>query len=146
MPLEALRAFPVVVTLPIEWGDQDAMGHVNNTIYLRWSETARIAYLMRLGVWRDSPAQQFGPILASITCHFRVPLTFPDTVHIGSTVTVIGKSSFKMAHKIVSQNHGVVAADLESTLVWLDYHAAKSVHVPAGMREAIEKLEDRSFK
>src|SRR5215831_16805822 len=114
MRAESLREFPVVVTLPIEWGDQDAMGHVNNTIYLRWSETARIEYLRRLGVWRESPAQQFGPILASITCHFRIALTFPDTVHVGSAVTAIGKSSFKMAHKVVSENHGVVAADLES--------------------------------
>src|SRR5579871_6952974 len=117
---ESLREFPVVVTLPVEWGDQDAMGHVNNTLYLRWSESARIEYLRRLGVWRSSPAEPFGPILASITCHFRLPLTFPDTVRVGTRVTHIGKSSFKMTHQIVSEHHGAVAADLESTLVWLD--------------------------
>ncbi len=141
MPSDALREFPLVITIPVEWGDQDALGHVNNVIYLRWSETGRIEYLSRLGLWNGSAAERFGPILANITCNFRYPLTYPDSVHVGTRVVSIGNSSFKMTHRIVSEKLGIVAADLESTLVWIDYEANKSIRVPAEMREAIEKLE-----
>jgi acyl-CoA thioester hydrolase len=145
MPVEALREFPLVITIPVQWGDQDTLGHVNNIIYLRWSETGRVEYLSRLDLWHGTPDQRFGPILASIICNFRYPLTYPDTVHVGTRVVSIGNRSFQMTHKIVSENAGVVAADLESTLVWLDYEAGKSIPVPAEMREAIEKLEGREL-
>ena len=146
MPLESLREFPVILSIPLEWGDQDAMGHVNNIIYLRWSESGRIEYLARLGLWNGSPAAKYGPILASITCNFRKALTYPDTVHVGTSVTAVGNSSFQMSHKIVSENLGIVAADLTSTLVWLDYQAGRSASVPPEMRRAIGKLEGRDFE
>lgn len=45
-----LAGFPVVIEIPVQWGDQDAFGHVNNTVYLRWLESGRIAYMTRIGV------------------------------------------------------------------------------------------------
>jgi acyl-CoA thioester hydrolase len=119
------------------------MGHVNNVIYLRWAETARVEYLSRAGVWDGSASQVTGPILAAISCDFRLPLTYPDTVYAGARITAIGNSSFKMEHRIVSGNRGAVAADLDSTLVWLDYSAGKPVALPHGVRNAIEKLEGK---
>jgi acyl-CoA thioester hydrolase len=117
------------------------MGHVNNIIYLRWAETTRVEYLSRAGVWDGSASPVTGPILAAISCDFRLPLTYPDTVYAGARITAIGNSSFKMEHRIVSGNRGAVAADLDSTLVWLDYRAGKPVALPLGVRNAIEKIE-----
>ena len=48
-----------------------------------------------------------------------------------------------MAHRIVSAGRGIVAADLDSTLVWIDYRSGKPVTLPAQLREAIEKLEGK---
>ena len=141
MPHEFLKQFPVIISFPLHWGDQDAMGHVNNVIYLRWAESSRIEYLSRLEVWHGSTTEKAGPIVASICCDFRLPLTYPDTVYAGARITAIGNSSFKMAHRIVSSNRGAVAADLDSTLVWLDYRAGKPVALPLGVRNAIEKIE-----
>jgi len=142
---EALAGFPVVVTLPLLWGDMDALGHVNNTVYLRWCETARVDYLMRVGLWQMLSAERVGPIMASVSCDYEQPLNYPDTVHVGARVTRIGNSSFRMEHRIVSHALGVVAATGDSTLVVLDYNQKKPVPVPAHIRKAIERLENRAF-
>ncbi len=78
-----LAEFRVVITLPVQWGDQDAFGHVNNTVYFRWFESARIAYFARIGLSHALNADPIAPILASISCDYRRPITFPDTVQIG---------------------------------------------------------------
>jgi acyl-CoA thioester hydrolase len=142
-PHESLKQFPVVISLPVQWGDQDALSHVNNIVYLRWAETSRIEYLSRTGVWDGLAIATTGPILAAISCDFRVPVTYPDTVYAGARITAIGKSSFKMEHRIVSGNRWAVAADLDSTLVWFDYRTGKSAGLPPEVRKAIEELEGR---
>jgi len=140
-----LKHFPVVISFPLHWGEQDPLGHVNNVVYLRWAESSRIEYLRRAGAWHGSASASAGPIVAAISCDFRVPLTYPDTVYVGASVTAMGNSSFKMAHCIVSGKRGVVAADVDSTLVWLDYRAGKPLALPSDVREAIEKLEGKSL-
>jgi acyl-CoA thioester hydrolase len=144
-PNEFLQQFPVIISFPLHWGDQDALGHVNNVIYLRWAESVRIEYLSRLGVWHGSATEKTGPIVAAVSCDFRLPLTYPDMVYAGASITAMGNSSFKMAHRIVSGNRGAVAADLDSTLVWFDYRAGKSLALPPKVRKAIEELEGKSL-
>ena len=128
------------------WGDEDAFNHVNNVAYLRWCETARIEYLLRIGLFPPLPPQGVGPIIASQTCHYRRPLNYPDTVVIGSRVTGIGNTSFRMEHRIVSRATGQVAADAESTMVTVDYSTGKPVRVPHEVRKAIVNLEGRAFE
>jgi acyl-CoA thioester hydrolase len=140
---ELLEHFPVIISLPLQWGDQDALGHVNNIIYFRWAESARIAYSRRANAWDGSATVEAGPILAAIHCDFRFPLTYPDTIHAGASITALGNSSFKMAHRIVSSERGIVAADIDSTLVWINYRTGKPVPLSAHLREAIEKLEGK---
>lgn len=140
---ELLEVFPVVVTLPVLWGDEDSFRHVNNTVYLRWAETARVEYLMRIGLWEQRPGEGIGPIVAALSCDYRYPLTYPDEVRVGAQVTAIGNTSFKMAHRIVSVRHGVVAAEVQSSLVVLDYARHKPVRVPDAVRQAIEEIEGK---
>lgn len=139
---ELLQGYPIRISVPVLWGDQDAFGHVNNIVYLRWAESARVEYMKCIGLWRTEEADRLGPILASITCNYRRPLIYPDTVHIGARVSRVGNTSFVMEHRIVSAAENTVAADLDSTLVVLDYKASKTVRVPDAMREAIRKLEE----
>jgi acyl-CoA thioester hydrolase len=142
---EALAGFPVVVTIPVLWGDQDAFAHVNNIVYLRWCETARVEYMQRVGMWVPVPPQGVGPILASIKCDFKLPLNFPDTVHVGARITRIGNSSMQMVHHIVSHKRDELAALADSTIVMLDYSAGRSSPVTAKIRSKIEEIEGREF-
>src|ERR1700677_2939135 len=50
---EALLAgFSVAIAIPVQWGDQDAFAHVNNVVFFRWFESARIAYFRRIGLMK----------------------------------------------------------------------------------------------
>ncbi len=140
-----LAAFPVVVVQPVQWGEQDPLGHVNHVTYFRWYESARIAYFLKVGLMDMHEHERIGPILASVANDYRRQLTYPDTVHIGVRITRIGRSSMDMEHKILSQNEQAIAAEGTSTLVVFDYQTNKSHPVPARIRHAIETLEGRTF-
>jgi acyl-CoA thioester hydrolase len=139
--LPDLALFSVVISLPVQWGEQDLFGHVNNTVYFRWFESARIAYLERIGLSQLMAREQIGPILASIGCNYRRQLTYPDTVEIGSRITRIGRTSLTMAHALRSRAQEAIVADGESTIVAFDYRAQRPVPVPEEIRAAIAALE-----
>lgn len=140
-----LAVFPVVIVQPVQWGEQDPLGHVNHVTYFRWYETARIAYFLKVGLMDMHKNERIGPILASVTNDYRRQITYPDTVHIGVRITRIGRSSMEMEHKILSQNEYAIAAEGTSTLVVFDYQTNKSHPVPARIRHAIDSLEGRTF-
>ena len=141
-----LTGFPVVTTIPVLWGDEDAFGHVNNLVYLKWCETARVEYLLRVAMFPSLPPSGIAPILASIKCDYEAPVKYPDTVFAGARVTRIGNSSIQMDHLVVSQNLDRVVARVDSTLVLLDYSRHKPVVVPAEIRKTIADIEGRPFE
>ena len=144
-PHAALRGFPVVVALQVLWGDQDTFGHVNNTVFLKWCETGRVAYLERAGMWPMIKSQGKGPILVSISCDYRRQVTFPDTVQVGSRITKIGNTSFRMEHAIVSLTQDALVAESDSTMVFLEYEHNSPLRVPDELRQAFGRIEGRSF-
>jgi acyl-CoA thioester hydrolase len=142
-PHELLRDYPVVISLVVEWGDQDGFAHVNNTVYLKWCETARVVYLEQVEMWQMIGAVGKGPILAALRCNYLHPVTFPDTVQIGARVGKIGNSSFRMEHHIVSLKEDRIVADSDTVLVFLEYKGSQPLPVPDDIREAMAKLEGR---
>jgi acyl-CoA thioester hydrolase len=139
-----LERFPVVVVQPVQWGEQDAFGHVNHTVYFRWYESARIAYALKVGLMELHATQGIGPILASASNDYRRQLTYPDAVHIGVRISRIGRASLAMEHVIVSADQRAIAAEGTSTLVVFDYKTNRPHPVPDADRQAIEQLEGRS--
>ncbi len=136
-----LEGYPLVTTIPVLWGDHDSFNHVNNVVYLRWAETARVEYLLRIGQMPDLPPSGMAPIVASLKCDYRRVVSYPDTVHVGTRVTRIGNSSFRMEHRIVSATLDEVAAEVDSTMVLLDYGSGTPVRVPDETRKLISELE-----
>lgn len=136
----------VEISLPVLWGNMDAFGHVNNTVYFRWFESARIAYLDRAGLDELMKAERVGPILAAIQCSFRRQVVFPDTVTITASVTRLGRSSLTMDHVVRSERLGTVVAEGSSTIVIFDYQSQRPVRVPDVVRQAFERLEGRAIE
>jgi acyl-CoA thioester hydrolase len=136
-----LSAYPVVTTIPILWGDEDAFAHVNNLAYLRWCETARVEYMQRVHFWLELPPDGTGPILANVKCDYKAPLNYPDTIDVGTRVAAIGNSSVRMEQIVVSRKLQAVAAIVESTVVMLNYQIGRPVRVPDQIRDAIAELE-----
>jgi acyl-CoA thioester hydrolase len=145
-PLPAeLADYPARIELPVQWGDQDALGHVNNTVFFRWYESARIVYLERLGLGDKNASTGLGPILAAIGCDYRRQVKYPDRVIIGARVIRIGRTSMTMEHKVWSTAQRAVVAEGHSTIVVFDYAAGRPHPVPADMRASIEQLEGREL-
>jgi acyl-CoA thioester hydrolase len=142
--LPLLAGFPVITVVSVLWGDEDSFAHVNNVAYLRWCETARVEYLGRIGLFPELPPRGLGPILASVTCHYRRALKYPDRVAVGTRVTAMGNSSFRMEHRVVSLSTGEIAAEVDSTIVTLDYSTGRPERVPEQVREAIARIEKSS--
>ncbi len=142
-----LSEFAVVVPWPVQWGDQDAYGHVNNTVHFRWIETARVQYLERLGLLAvQTEHGMLEPILASISCNYRRQMKYPDTVRIALRVIKIGRSSISMEHKIWSDTQQAIVADGQGTVVTFDYAANRSCPVPPELRAAIVQLEGHNIE
>ncbi len=142
--IDQLAEYPSVITLPVQWGVQDAFGHVNNVIYFRWYESARIDYMNLLDVECfdvERENSNIGPIIASITCDYKKQLKFPDTVHVGTRVTRFGNSSMQIDHAVFSESHQAVATTGTSICVVFDYTANKPVLIPVELRDAITELE-----
>ena len=133
-----LAGFPIIVEIPLRWGDMDAFGHVNNTVFFRFFESARIEYLRAIEFVGGGDA--VGPILASTHCRFRRPLVFPDTVRVGARTTALDEDRFTMAYRVVSEALGEVAAEGGGVVVSYDYGAARKAPLPPAVRERIVAL------
>ena len=141
-----LEDFPVTAVFPIAWGDMDAFQHVNNTRYFRYFEDARIAYFDAAQIAGVSGMPSgVGPILASTSCRFKAPLTFPDTIAVGARVIELGEDRFTVEHAVASESLGRIAAIGEALVVSFDYAKQQKAPVPDEWRRAIEAMEGRSF-
>jgi acyl-CoA thioester hydrolase len=132
-PLRA--AFPFWGAVDVRWGDMDALGHVNNIMYLQYVESARIAFFERFG-W---PVEAFaargqGPLVVSQTINYRRPAVYPARLDVGLRPTEVRRSSFVVEFGIFSAGTDEAIADGSVVSVWTDLKAGRSIEVPADLR------------
>ena len=137
-----MNSFPVSLQLPVQWGDLDSFGHVNNVVYLRWFESARIAYFRAAGVMARMEGERIGPILARSTIDYRIALGFPDQVRVAATALRLGNTSFTMGLRMTSEKNGdALVAEGENVIVLVDYRSQQKVPLWDGLRAGIAALE-----
>lgn len=123
-------------TLPIRWGDMDAMGHVNNTLYFRYLEIVRIDWFRSLDCVPDPRGT--GPLIVNAFCNFHKQLEFPGDIVVKMYASDPGRSSFETWATIErTDDRGVVYASGGATTVWVDFPAQKSVPIPDWFRKRI---------
>lgn len=138
---DLLTGYPVILTIDIVWGEMDAFQHINNVIYFRYFESGRVKYLDEVGAMSEMERSGIGPILHSIGCRFRFPLTYPDRIRVGVRVTELGEDRFTLHHRIVSERHKRIAAEGEGLVVMFDYRRNEKAPLPGALRDAIARLE-----
>ena len=136
------EGYPVVIEIPVAWGEMDAFQHLNNIVYFRYFESARIAYFEKLDLLELMTQKGIGPILASTSCKFRIPLTYPDKVLSGAKVSKIEKDRFTMNYIVVSTKLERVAAEGEGLIVAYNYRENKKITIPQNMRDRIMNIEE----
>jgi acyl-CoA thioester hydrolase len=139
-----LEGFPIVVELPVQWGEMDAYGHLNNTVIFRFFESARVAFLDRCNFLAAYDELKVGAILHSTSCRFRLPLYYPDTVLVGTRATEILEDRFIMEYKVISTLQDAVAAEGTGTVVAFDYAAHAKTPLPEMVRRGLAELDGES--
>ena len=125
-----------VERLPIRWGDMDAMGHVNNTVYFRFMEQARIGWFDAL-VPEQEAWTSTGIVIANASCNFKRPLTYPGTVEVKVYIGTPGGSSVPTFYDLVLAEDQAIYADGEATVVFIDMKTQKPARIPAAIRERL---------
>jgi len=125
-------------TFSVLWGDVDMAQHVNNLIYLRWAETARIQLFDM--IMTTSFYGGIGPILGWQDCKYIFPMTYPGTALAVPMVTKLLEDRFLMTTKIYSIDHNRIAAISQQSIIPYDYKALKKVPIPALWRESLQDL------
>ena len=138
---ELISVYPVVIEIPIAWGDMDAAQHVNNIVYFKHFESARISYFEKIDFFGVMKKTGIGPILAATQCSYKIPLTYPDHVTVGAKVDTIEKDRFIMKYAVISQKLKKIAALGEGVLVTFDYQNNKKTLIPDEIRKRIIDLE-----
>jgi acyl-CoA thioester hydrolase len=128
-----VEGYPFVHRETARFRDTDAMGHVNNAVFLTYLEQARIAYLRSLGVL-EGPLQ-LAMILARVEIDFRAQAWPGEQLEIGVRPARFGTKSFDLEYEVRSD--GRVVAEAKTVLVGFDYVANASVELPAEWREAL---------
>lgn len=126
------------IEVPLRWGDMDAMAHLNNVVYFRLLEEARVRWFQDLGFPTHPEGE--APILAHVSCDFVRAMTYPGTAVVQQIVTRVGRSSVEMSLTIErSDQPGVPYATGRSVIVWYDYRAGRSAPWPEPVRLRLQE-------
>ena len=123
-----------VERIPIRWGDMDAMGHVNNAMYFRYMEQARIGWFESL-VGREAAWKDTGIVIANASCNFKRALNYPGTVEVSVRIGAPGGSSLPTYYELRMESE--LYADGAATVVFIDMQAQKPVRIPEGIRSLL---------
>ena len=136
--MDTIRRLAHVERIPIRWGDMDAMGHVNNTVYFRYMEQARISWFEALVPERDA-WKSTGIVIVNASCHYRRPLTYPGTVEVRLLVGRIGTSSVATFYELRVDTDPEPYATGEAMVVFVDMATQRPVRISDDMRTRLER-------
>ena len=144
-PAETLEQFkqdfPVILPIRVAWGEMDAFQHVNNVSYIRYFESARIAYMEAMNMEANIKTSPVGPILGDIYCRYRRPVTCPDILHIGTKISDINEFGFVMEYQAFSEQQKTVTTLGHCKIVMIDYRSNQKVAVEGEMLDKILTLQ-----
>ena len=121
------------------WGDNDAYGHVNNTVYYSWFDSAVNAWLVGQGLL-DIAAGDPIALVVETGCRYFAPLSFPQEVDVGIAVEQVGTSSVTYRIGVFAAGNEAPAAEGHFTHVAVDRKSRRSVPWPAAWRERLATL------
>jgi len=123
----------------IRWGDMDAFGHVNNTIYFRFMEQCRIEWLEE--VFGPTIAGEQGPVIVNAHCNFRRQMKYPASIVVQMFAGHLGRTSVETTYVIRDAgDEQIIYADGSAKIVWVDFKKEKSTALPDSLRHLLTSL------
>ena len=136
-----LKGYPVITEIPVAWGEMDALNHVNNVVYFRYFETARLDYFHEIALMEEMHNTGVGPVLSETSCRYRLPVTYPDMLYVGSRVTELKDDRFTMEYEIVSKKLGAVTTQGSAQVVMFNFETNQKANLPPLLVENIQAIE-----
>ena len=121
------------------WADNDAYGHVNNTVYYQWFDSAVNAWLVEQGLL-DIQAGNPIALVVETRCAYFAPLEFPQDVEVGLAVSQLGRSSMRYRIGVFANGADHAAAQGEFVHVMVDRRSRRPVDIPSTWRLALETI------
>ena len=131
--------FKVWRTFTTRWADNDAYGHVNNTIFYQWFDSAVNGLLVEQGLL-DIQAGDPIALVVETRCAYLAPLEFPQEVEVGLAVTELRRSSVRYRIGVFAYGASTAAAQGEFVHVLVDRSSRRPVEMPANWRRALESI------
>ena len=121
---------------PVRWGDMDALGHVNNTVYFRYMEQTRIEWLYALAEEGGGYTSGTGPVIVNASCTFLVPIVYPGDVEVRMFLGEAGRSSIGSHYELDCAGRRM--AEGAAKIVWIDLASGRSVPLPERLRAMLD--------
>ena len=120
----------------IRWGDMDAFQHVNNTLYFRYMEQARLEWLFALHARIGAMDPDVGAVIVNASCDFLLPLVYPADIEVRMFLGKPGRSSIGSYYDIFLGERKY--AQGASKIVWISRATGRSVPLPAALVASLE--------
>ncbi len=126
------------IYFPVSWGDMDALGHVNNTVYFRYFENIRTEWLRKQGCQITLNGASRGPVAVDAYCQFLLPVVYPADLKLTMLGGEPGRSSFETYYELQDANRSdCIYSKGTSRIVWVDYEKGSSIPLPKEIRELL---------
>ncbi|USE33817.1 acyl-CoA thioesterase [Endozoicomonas sp. SCSIO W0465] len=124
----------------------DAFQHVNNVVYFRYFESARIDYFDKIQMMEKAKGSGIGPVISHTQCFYKAPVTYPDTLLVGSRVSDVQEDRFTMEYAIFSKSMNRVTTTGTATGVMFNFVTNSKARIPEELKALIEKIESAGIK
>jgi acyl-CoA thioester hydrolase len=104
----------------------DAFGHINNVIYFRYFESARINFFTQTNLWKDFNNDDVRIVVVKLECNYAHEIVYPEEIEIGVAIKQIGNSSMHVHHVVKSTAKNIIFAHGEGVIVSTDPKTGKS--------------------
>ncbi|AVZ78909.1 thioesterase [Zoogloeaceae bacteirum Par-f-2] len=136
--MHAERKLLLTTRIPVRWGDMDAYNHVNNTLYFRYFEQARVEWLEAMN-FAVRPDRTDAPVIINASCTFLIPVNYPATVEVRLFAGDPGRSSVMTWYELRVVGDDRLYAEGAAKVVWMDTRTGKSVPLPDTLRAVLEQ-------
>ena len=135
--MNELAQYPVIHEQAVAWGDMDAFGHVNNVLYYRYIESARIRYLDALNIFDE----KIYTVVASNQCKYLKPVFYPDQLKISARIEELRNSAFRMHYLLWSEQQQALVAEAEAVIVCVDKTNMQKTLIPELVHQKLKEFE-----
>lgn len=133
----APESFTFSTTINIQWGDMDALGHVNNSRYLTFFETARCEFFKQFGIFAEAGDE--GPVVAQAELRYRGQVAYPATIRVHIRFAAARESSFRVEYAVYDEGNGRLVCDGSTLLVWVDFRTGRRAALPDKWKSRIHE-------